>query len=1342
MSYKAEVLADSPLVYLPFAGDSLTTNLGSRTGVTVNSSGGYAFGTGIQNRAPIFTGPSTAAHVSYDVNNNNIFNGTTWAVEAWFQRNASQNDYMEIFFTASGTSQIEILVWTPSGADNKKLIGRIKDGSGNVVQITGPAITDTNWHHVVMTTNGTTVTMYLDGSSVGTATHYTQTFSSGAAVYLASYTTTSGQANFWGGIDEVAMYNTTLSSTRVSAHYAARNDLDVDAAPATGSGTAPTIAFGGPEKVDDFADTYSSGDWTLDAGVSNSVVSGKYEINYPASPTSYAVYTKMPHLSNNYNVLVRIKASASVGAMEVGVGSAALLRSIPNPNLWYWMRFYNVGTTAYSKVWENSQTEPGSGTNEGTAVFNEDIYFEGYGSVQFLVDYIGYDVTGATVPIPSLPAEHVNVAADPATGSGTFVDPAVGIWAGYTAQPMTGSGEMVSPPHSIEYVASPATGSGEMADGTFTQDQNVQFNAPVATGSGVLLDPDEVDQTADPYYAEIYATSDTGDYWYRLDETSGTVVHDARGDSAKDANLSGTYSFSVIGPESRKATHFENGYFSPVVGSTVDSQGALDSETARFAFEIVLKTTDQNGVIAYGLDNRPFAAIFRNAIYLKDGKVSIEWNRLDGGPTPLSLTGFKNVADGEWHHIVVAYSDGHTRELDNGIRIYIDGQLDVRRRTALIPDVWATPDSYMGMPEAWRLVTPLYPWQDNLTGDVMEVVFRRDADMVQDQFIELYYDAFGIIPVRVTPATATGLMPNAVGEGNTKNALVLYVKWSGGGLERSTLIGDERNAPSSASTSIPDEFDHQIIIGGGEASTVDIGGFRVNSVSIMREDSNSDAGPYRDPITDLPRLINLQEDLDLSNYDVIAFRNWPDEGADQVVFSGRGYTNDAVEDFLASVRQAVVDGMGLEVTNINLASRLGLITSAQAIPMLYDRDSSGGETDYRAYAVNPWGESGSVGLDVHANNWHRVTAQVQYLTDADSEYISDLYLTHNSGTNGEVNNRWGYKLTEGPLTIGTELFDTAVFWNRIRTFINGGVQPAIGTWDRYVWAVTPSGLAVGTPVYKFGNTMWTGNTEVDNPYKEYIGGAVVQPGDNWNGQNVAGKVFMNFAEIPYYAMDMGTLVRQIVPPNEEITNPLQQETTAMREWDYSYTRVENTAIASGGAVNGQANIILVQNPDGSVSYEVKSGGALVGINEFERWPTEVVLALSWAQRGWAWLANVESVPSGSVVIRPTPATATATAPAPVTVAEQYVTVTVTPAQAVGVMLSPDEAADADVTVFAFPAEGSGTMTGYGKTIAVDPFIGSGEMVDNFDLISASGEQVVLYLHALTEVELYLKEGTK
>ena len=1041
-----------------------------------------------------------------------------------------------------------------------------------------------------------------------------------------------------------------------------------------------------------------------------------------------------------------------------------------------WVRARINAGAIQSKVWSDSASEPTTWTNIGGTIANSTggIRLDTTGSVGDTITIDRFVANeGQAVSLTAA----ASFTATAGTASGLMVSPSASAGAKVSAEAATGSGLAVGPVVTFEgnanVVVTALEGSGEMPDGSkFTvpvtinheaflasgesvdavtvSDRNALVSADAMQTSAVLVSPLlEVDGEVinpelgnDLYYQMLLDTTDTGDYWYRINETSGTTVADARGDESKRANLFGTYSFNVYGPQSRKGMHFENGYFAPTVG-TADSQGGIDSETSEMTFEVVLRTTDQNGVLAYGLDNKPFNAVFRNAIYLKDGKVSVECNRLDGGPTQFSLTGFKNVSDGQWHHIVVTAGAGNAKELDNGVRIYIDGKLDVRRRFEVMPDLWATPDSYMGMPDAWRMVTPLYPWQDNITADVMEVVFRKDADTTNDTAAELFYAVFGIIPVRVTPAVGYGQMPEPKAKGNQKRALVLYTKWTGQGLFN--RIGDERNAPSGYSQTIPDEFDHLINVGRvyepGENPWEDFAGFRVVPVSIMREDSNVLAGPYRDPVTDLPRLLDLQTDLNLEDYDVIIFRNWPDEGSDAEVFRSRGYSNEAIEDFLASVKQAVVDGMALEVTNINLASRLGLISGAQAIPMLVDKNAgvNNGERDLRGSMINPWDtdKNGSTYLDMHANNFHRVVALVEGLTDiADAEHITETWLTYNSGTNGEVNNRWGYKLSDDPLKIGDQIVDPIQFINRIKSYTQDG-PVTLRPWDRYVWAVTPDGLNVGTPLYRFGGQMWQGNTLVDNPYAEFIGGAVVQPGDVWNGQQIAGRIFMNFAEAPQEAADYGVLSRQLVPDNSQISNPVDKESAEKREWDYSFYRV---AFTSQGGFGTDQRLVLQEQADGTFKLTPTKSNNVVGINIIEKYPTQNVVVPSWAQRGLNWLAGAQSLAAGEVVVRPTAATATAALQSPVTVAERSVVIGVQAGLAQGRMESPDEVVEPDVTVNVFPMEGRAAMTGFGKTIEVAPFEGTGELVDNFELISAAGEQAVVYLLNLREVELYLVEA--
>ena len=113
--------------------------------------------------------------------------------------------------------------------------------SYNCYFVTGSAsVADGKWHHAVVTKDGSTVTLYLDGASVGStpmteATYYTNY--GGIAIgrdgdYSGSY--------FNGSLDEVAVYPAALSAARVSTHY----QLGVSGG--TGATTAYTY-YGGTE---------------------------------------------------------------------------------------------------------------------------------------------------------------------------------------------------------------------------------------------------------------------------------------------------------------------------------------------------------------------------------------------------------------------------------------------------------------------------------------------------------------------------------------------------------------------------------------------------------------------------------------------------------------------------------------------------------------------------------------------------------------------------------------------------------------------------------------------------------------------------------------------------------------------------------------------------------------------------------------------------------------------------------------------------------------------------------------------------------------------------------------
>jgi hypothetical protein len=99
------------------------------------------------------------------------------------------------------------------------------------------ALGTTAWHHVMGTWDGTTLRCYVDGTQTATATPGALLVALHGMAIGSSETLTTTYFN--GTIDEVAVYNTTLSAARVTAHYNAGLSTTTDAYAATVLADAP-----------------------------------------------------------------------------------------------------------------------------------------------------------------------------------------------------------------------------------------------------------------------------------------------------------------------------------------------------------------------------------------------------------------------------------------------------------------------------------------------------------------------------------------------------------------------------------------------------------------------------------------------------------------------------------------------------------------------------------------------------------------------------------------------------------------------------------------------------------------------------------------------------------------------------------------------------------------------------------------------------------------------------------------------------------------------------------------------------------------------------------------------
>lgn len=216
MTYSSEVLADSPYLYWRF-GEASGTSVADTSG---NGRTGFCDAT--RGVAGLLTGDPNFA-VSNDGTLNRIGTRsdttdlTAFSIEAWVKQDSTNSGIRYVAGREdAGVSGIFRLMM-----NNRVPTVDIWSAAGTNATVTGTALTAGTTHHLAATYDGTTLTLYVDGVSVGTPS---TTVSGALRTVNTDFTvlaSPSGSSRFGGTIDEVAHYTTALSGARVAAHYSA-----------------------------------------------------------------------------------------------------------------------------------------------------------------------------------------------------------------------------------------------------------------------------------------------------------------------------------------------------------------------------------------------------------------------------------------------------------------------------------------------------------------------------------------------------------------------------------------------------------------------------------------------------------------------------------------------------------------------------------------------------------------------------------------------------------------------------------------------------------------------------------------------------------------------------------------------------------------------------------------------------------------------------------------------------------------------------------------------------------------------------------------------------------------
>ncbi len=220
VSYAQTVLADSPQFYWRLDEASGSTAADAGKGRTGQVSGSWSWG---QGGALASQRSSTALRIDGGYINQpvSLTSGTAFSVEAWFRTTRTSGGPLLSLITSSGVERSLYL-----GTDGKVRFGR----NGNALVTSPGALNDGQWHHVVYTnasSGSVRARLYADGSQVAAAA--TGVTSSGVGNWRAGQAQWSGNwaggpdQFFRGDLDEVAVYGSALSASRVAQHQDAAN---------------------------------------------------------------------------------------------------------------------------------------------------------------------------------------------------------------------------------------------------------------------------------------------------------------------------------------------------------------------------------------------------------------------------------------------------------------------------------------------------------------------------------------------------------------------------------------------------------------------------------------------------------------------------------------------------------------------------------------------------------------------------------------------------------------------------------------------------------------------------------------------------------------------------------------------------------------------------------------------------------------------------------------------------------------------------------------------------------------------------------------------------------------
>jgi hypothetical protein len=161
---------------------------------------------------------SQSEDISYlDVNSTNSAQLSKFSIAAWFKTSTDYKSDAFIVNKAGASDNMNYGIWMTNA---EKVSGGFETPNGNAFFATSPlSYRDDKWHYVVVTFDGSTITLYLDGLPIATKSTSGSPDSGGEKPIRMGANSQSPTNFFIGNVDEIRVWKSALSAQQVIDAY-------------------------------------------------------------------------------------------------------------------------------------------------------------------------------------------------------------------------------------------------------------------------------------------------------------------------------------------------------------------------------------------------------------------------------------------------------------------------------------------------------------------------------------------------------------------------------------------------------------------------------------------------------------------------------------------------------------------------------------------------------------------------------------------------------------------------------------------------------------------------------------------------------------------------------------------------------------------------------------------------------------------------------------------------------------------------------------------------------------------------------------------------------------------